>query len=54
MLKTVISRARKAMYISKIKSAAISTIKNAIRFVVSAVASSLGGKAKKLLQGVFG
>ena len=54
VLKTAISPKKIAMYTSKIKNAAISTIKNALRYVASAVASSLGGEAKKLLKGVFG
>ena len=47
VLKTAVSPKKIAMYLGKIKSVAISTVINAIRYVISAVAGAVGGLAKK-------
>ena len=49
VLKTAVSPKKIVMYLSKIKSATISTIVNAIRYVISAVANALGGAGRKYL-----
>lgn len=53
VLKTAVSPKKIAMYLGKIKNAVISTIINAIRYVVSAVAGVVGGQGKKYIMGLI-
>jgi len=52
VIKTTLSPKKLVMYTNKIKNATISTIKNALRFVFSVVASAIGGEGKKLIKKV--
>ena len=52
VLKTAVSPKKIAMYLGKIKNAAIKTIMNAIRYVFSAVAGAVGGQGKKYIMGL--
>ena len=50
VLKTAVSPKKIAMYLGKIKNAAISTIINAIRYIFSSIAGAVGGKSKKYIM----
>ena len=54
ILKTAVSPKKIAMYTSKIKNAIVSTVVNAIRYIVSAVANTLGSAGKKYVKGLLG
>ena len=53
VLKTAVSPKKIAMYLGKIKSAVISTIISAIRYIVAAVAGALGGAGRKYILGLI-
>ena len=54
ILKTAISSKKIVMYTSKIKKAIVSTVINSIRYIVSAVANTLGSSGKKYVKGLLG
>ena len=53
VLKTAVSPKKIAMYLGKIKDAAINTIINAIRYIISAVAGAVGGQGKTYIMGLI-
>ena len=53
VLKTAVSPKKIAMYLGKIKNAVIGTIVNGIRYILSAIAGALGGKAKTYILGLI-
>ena len=53
ILKTAVSPKKIAMYLGKIKSAAINTIVNGIRYILSAIAGAIGGQGKKYILGLI-
>ena len=54
ILKTAVSPKKIAMYSAKIKSAIVSTIVSAIRYIVSAVANAVGGAGKRYIRELVG
>lgn len=52
VLKRAVSAKKIAMYLGKIKNAAINTIISAVRYVISAVAGAVGGQGKKYIMGL--
>lgn len=53
VLKTAVSPKKIARYLDKIKNAAISTIINGIRYILSAVAGAIGGAGKNYIMGMI-